>query len=146
MKLVKDKFQEAWKSGHILGFIHREKAKQLLEGTDPFTFLFRFSESIVGSMSIDVKGYDRVKSCGPFKCFGKKIQTNPETPESVVENQTLSLNEFLSYIPVLERLYPNIRKDDAFPMPCNSQPSPRESTRMVHKYESIQIIFKINGI
>ncbi|XP_055699448.1 signal transducer and transcription activator-like [Phlebotomus papatasi] len=48
MKLVKDTYKEAWMSGHILGFIHREKAKGLLEGSRPFTFLFRFSESIEG--------------------------------------------------------------------------------------------------
>uniref|UniRef100_A0A1B0DFX6 Signal transducer and activator of transcription linker domain-containing protein n=1 Tax=Phlebotomus papatasi TaxID=29031 RepID=A0A1B0DFX6_PHLPP len=63
MKLVKDTYKEAWMSGHILGFIHREKAKGLLEGSRPFTFLFRFSESIegivIGGQTTGVSVYNR---------------------------------------------------------------------------------------
>uniref|UniRef100_A0A1B0CRD0 SH2 domain-containing protein n=2 Tax=Lutzomyia longipalpis TaxID=7200 RepID=A0A1B0CRD0_LUTLO len=55
MKLIEDKFKDYWNAGHIYGYISRNQARILLESQPAGTFLFRFSESSTGRMSIDVK-------------------------------------------------------------------------------------------
>uniref|UniRef100_A0A1B0D6F4 Uncharacterized protein n=1 Tax=Phlebotomus papatasi TaxID=29031 RepID=A0A1B0D6F4_PHLPP len=90
MKLIKDKFAEHWRAGYVIGFIHKDHAKALLEPLTNGTFLFRFSESSYGHMSIDVAldNYPRVSSCGPFSEFKTDFhkQNQPEK----------SLNQFIS--------------------------------------------------
>ncbi|GAB0095082.1 hypothetical protein DMENIID0001_104180 [Sergentomyia squamirostris] len=104
MRLIKKYFAEHWRENYVIGFIHKNNARMWLENQQPAgTFLFRFSESLLGRMSIDVileeKDYNlRVSSCGPFSDFNNK-----------------TLNQFIGDFETLTTLYPGIPLNQAFP-------------------------------
>lgn len=52
LKLTEKHFAGHWKDGVIYGFIGRSDAEEMLIGWSPGTFLLRFSDSILGGISI----------------------------------------------------------------------------------------------
>lgn len=131
MKLIKDKFSEHWRAGYVIGFIHKDHAKALLEPLADGTFLFRFSESSYGHMSIDVAldNYPRISSCGPFSEFKMDAQKQNQ-PEK-------SLNQFISDFVELLYLYPGIPKSTAFPKESTPFASTNTGYKKLHTKLSV---------
>lgn len=53
-ELIKQHLAEAWKDGYVSGFVGKDYSENILRssGCSPGTFLFRFSESVLGGISI----------------------------------------------------------------------------------------------
>jgi signal transducer and activator of transcription 5B len=52
MKLVEKHALRSWKNGSIYGFIARKDAEIALQGSNPGTFLVRFSDTVLGGITI----------------------------------------------------------------------------------------------
>ncbi|XP_052888558.1 signal transducer and transcription activator-like [Anopheles moucheti] len=52
MKLIHEHLHEFWLNERIIGFISRQQAEQYLSKCQPGTFLLRFSETVVGGITI----------------------------------------------------------------------------------------------
>jgi len=52
MKLVERHLKELWCDGLIMGFVERQIAESMLLQCEPGTFLLRFSDSIMGAITI----------------------------------------------------------------------------------------------
>ena len=60
MVLTKQHLESIWKEGYVIGFISRLSANTLLEESPEGTFLLRFSDSVLGGITI---GSRLSKSC-----------------------------------------------------------------------------------
>ncbi|XP_031639933.1 signal transducer and transcription activator-like, partial [Contarinia nasturtii] len=54
MEITRKHLRDAWQSGLIAGFIKRKKAEEMLEKCLPGTFLLRFTDTILGGVSVAV--------------------------------------------------------------------------------------------
>ena len=63
MVLTKQYLASVWKKGFVIGFISRLNANDLLQDSPEGTFLLRFSDSVLGGVTI---GYKPEKSCKSF--------------------------------------------------------------------------------
>ena len=63
MVLTKEHLDLIWKEGYVIGFISRPAANSILENSPEGTFLLRFSDSVLGGVTI---GYRPEKSCKSF--------------------------------------------------------------------------------
>lgn len=52
LKVTERHFARHWRDGLVYGFIGRLEAEQMLRGWKPGTFLLRFSDSMLGGISI----------------------------------------------------------------------------------------------
>lgn len=92
-----------WKDNLIIGFITRKRAEELLMPCVPGTFLLRFSDSVIGSVSI-----------------AWKWEQNGMTGVSMLEplsSKDFQARQFADRIKDIEQLtylYPNIPKDNVF--------------------------------
>ncbi|CAL8122801.1 unnamed protein product [Orchesella dallaii] len=100
-KLIEQHLKEAWKNGYVKGFIGKESSENMLctSGCQPGTFLFRFSDSILGGISIVWLHSD-----------GKAYSLNPFRSKDLVNQPIIEkLNqETLHYV------FPNVPKKEAF--------------------------------
>lgn len=105
MRLTKDHLREPWKEGLINGFISKSQAEEMLLKCEPGTFLLRFSDSILGGISIayvelnNTKQTARVGMLQPF--------THKDFAVRSLRNRIMDLDECVT-------LYPNIPKEFAF--------------------------------
>jgi len=72
MKLIEKHALRSWKSGAIYGFISRKDAEIMLHGSSPGVFLVRFSDTVLGGISITFV------SRGEFTCAKYKTHEPPD--------------------------------------------------------------------
>ena len=101
LKLTTDHLRDLWHAGHIIGFITRPHAEELLRDQPPGTFLLRFSDSKLGGISIASVNSENldVMMVDPFCGSDLKLRKLPD--------RLCDIDEF-------KYLYPNISKNDAF--------------------------------
>ncbi|XP_053667852.1 signal transducer and transcription activator-like [Anopheles marshallii] len=104
MKLIHEHLQEFWLNGRIIGFIRREQAEQYLTKCQPGTFLLRFSETVVGGISIV---FVHESNDGQRKILHVQPFTAKELSILSLADRILDLDE-------LYYLYPDIPKHLAF--------------------------------
>ncbi|XP_026679508.1 signal transducer and activator of transcription 5B isoform X2 [Diaphorina citri] len=56
MKLTREHLKNVWTDGHIMGFVRKRKAEEMLASQVKGTFLLRFSDSELGGITIAWKG------------------------------------------------------------------------------------------
>lgn len=72
LKLIEKKetnLKELWKEGLIMGFVERETAESLISNCKTGTFLLRFSDSILGAITIALLAR-------PGKCCQNPVDLN----------------------------------------------------------------------
>lgn len=99
VKLVRDYALTEWRQGKICGFISKEAAKQLLMPCEKGTFLLRFSDSVLGGLSVAWRDKSDVTFIEPF------------TDENL---KTRSLSKRMHDLNQLITLYPGFAKNLAF--------------------------------
>lgn len=102
LKLTTDHLRDIWHDGHIIGFITRPRAEELLRGQPAGTFLLRFSDTKLGGISIasvDNSENRNVMMVDPFCSNDLKLRKLPDR-----------LRDFDQFI----YLYPNVLKDESF--------------------------------
>ena len=52
LSLTQQHMEDLWKKGYVMGFVTKAKANSLLLQQPPGTFLFRYSDSRIGGVSI----------------------------------------------------------------------------------------------
>ncbi|OQV25781.1 Signal transducer and activator of transcription 5B [Hypsibius exemplaris] len=106
MKLVKDHLQDLWNNGCIHGFLAKQTAQDWLLQKAPGTFLLRFSDSILGGVTIAWIRQDseseirEVLSIQPYTSKDFQIRSCANRIRDLAVN--------------LEFLYPDIPRDQAF--------------------------------
>lgn len=98
MKLVADELKDIWKEGHIVGFLSRKDAEERLKNAPPGTFLMRFSERVLGGLTIAYKDSTR----------GKILMLEPFTGS---ELKLLPLPSQIMRLPQLTTLHPSTSKE-----------------------------------
>ncbi|CAK8697441.1 signal transducer and activator of transcription 5B-like isoform X2 [Clavelina lepadiformis] len=107
MKLTcSEHMNEIWNAGHIYGFVGREESEKLLKNAKcaTGTFLFRFSQSVLGAVSISCRTHgDR---------FGQVVvgHFKPDTIKTFRER--MSLVDTVRKMKQLVYFYPNIPKQN----------------------------------
>lgn len=99
-KLLTNYLAHLWAEYKIIGFISRKDAESLLINTTPGTFLLRFSNSKLGSITVNY-----------LSETGKVISIEPYDASDI---KSISLVNRIRDIKVLTHLYPNTPKDVAF--------------------------------
>lgn len=101
MKLTLNQLRGPWADGHIMGFISKQQAEDLLMNCAPGTFLLRFSDSELGGVTIAFvqEKEPKVLMLSPFLFKDFTIRS--------IGDRIKDLNE-------LKTLYPAIPKDQAF--------------------------------
>ncbi|XP_021955820.1 signal transducer and activator of transcription 5B isoform X3 [Folsomia candida] len=101
LKVTERHFARHWRDGLVYGFIGRLEAEQMLRGWKPGTFLLRFSDSMLGGISI---------------CYVSANGTPFSVMPFTTKNLTFrSLSDSLYDLDNLTILYPTTPKDSAFP-------------------------------
>lgn len=98
-KVIRDFAMTEWQENKIYGFIGMEEAKQILLPCKRGTFLLRFSDSVLGGLSVAWRDESGVVFIAPF------IAPNL---------RTISLSKRILGLNQLSILYPDIAKDVAF--------------------------------
>ncbi|XP_067930158.1 signal transducer and transcription activator-like [Watersipora subatra] len=106
-KVIKDSLRELWNQGLIMGFISKKAAHGLLSGKPPGTFLFRFSETELGGVSVVYSCADHASNSRPVYVCNLAPLTDKELRIRSLANRVKDINE-LTY------LYPDIPKERAF--------------------------------
>lgn len=107
LKLTRDHLKELWSQDNrlIYGFISRKKTEDVLSNSPEGTFLLRYSETELGSITIaytaDIKAGD-AKSVLMIKPWGQK------------DFSIRTLADRIKDLTHLKYLYPDIPKDEAF--------------------------------
>nr|AMA10944.1 signal transducer and activator of transcription 1 variant 2 [Acanthogobius hasta] len=115
LDLIKRHLLPLWNDGYIMGFISKEREKQLLSDRCPGTFLLRFSESSKeGAITFtwiehDVHGKPVYRSVEPYT----KKELSAVTLSDIIRTYKVMAVENIPENP-LRFLYPNIPKDKAF--------------------------------
>uniref|UniRef100_A0A1L8DG60 Signal transducer and activator of transcription n=1 Tax=Nyssomyia neivai TaxID=330878 RepID=A0A1L8DG60_9DIPT len=104
MKLTRDHLHNQWKDGHIIGFIHKKHAEDMLMKCPIGTFLLRFSDSELGGITIAWVG----------EGDNGQLQIYMVQPFSGNDFKIRALSDHISDLPQLSMLYPNIPKETAF--------------------------------
>nr|AKR71986.1 signal transducer and activator of transcription B [Anopheles stephensi] len=104
MKLTRDHFLEQWTQGRIFGFIRKSKAEQYLASCKPGTFLLRFSDTVLGGITI---GFVHENSVGQLEI----LHIEPFTARDL---SIRSLADRILDFDVLTHLYPCTPKHEAF--------------------------------
>lgn len=100
MKLTREHLKNVWTDGHIMGFVRKRRAEEMLSTQVKGTFLLRFSDSELGGITIAWVGDNmEVFMLQPFT--GKDFQIR-------------NLADRISDLSHLVYLYPDIPKDQAF--------------------------------
>ena len=100
MKTLKEHLAELWRENKIVGFISRQNAENLLFYSSPGTFLLRFSDSIPGAITVSA-----------VSSSGKVVSLEPFNSNNL---RTRCLANRLRDLQMLNCLYPNITKEEAF--------------------------------
>lgn len=104
MKLTREHLRNIWKDGHIMGFVHKKQAEEMLLKCPIGTFLLRFSDSELGGITIawvgqGSDGIPQVIMLQPFLAKDFAIR---------------SLTDRVYDLGQLVTLYPDIPKEQAF--------------------------------
>ncbi|XP_041786047.1 signal transducer and transcription activator-like isoform X3 [Anopheles merus] len=104
LKIIRDHLQILWVDNTIIGFIHKSTAEKYLAKCVPGTFLLRFTDSVLGGISIawvheSNNGQKQILHIQPFTA--KDLVVRP------LANRICDLGELMY-------LYPNIPKQEAF--------------------------------
>ncbi len=99
MVLTRDHLLELWRDRLIIGFISSEKSQEILSQCFDGNFLLRFSESLLGSITIN------------YKQNGQFVKLSPSNANDL---KILSLPNRIRNFKSIEYLFPNIPKDQAF--------------------------------
>lgn len=140
LDLIKRHLLNLWNDGYIMGFVSKERSKELLNDKKTGTFLLRFSESnregaITFSwvqMSIDGDGKETpyVRSVEPYT---KKELTAVAFPD-IIHNYRVMAAENFPENPLIF-LYPDIPKDTALKKYYSNQSSDTEDKKEKNKPE-----------
>lgn len=95
--MLAEKAKDVWNQGLIMGFVSRSDAEQRLKEAPPGTFLIRFSERVVGGLTLAYQ--DPCMRVAMLQPFSKK------------ELESLSLPRRIMRLPQLKYLYPSIPKE-----------------------------------
>ncbi|XP_049299913.1 signal transducer and transcription activator-like [Anopheles funestus] len=104
MKLTREHLQKLWFDGRIIGFIQKKQADKYLTNCHPGTFLLRFSDSVLGGITIAFvheanDGHHEILHIQPFTAYDLSIRS--------LTDRILDYDE-------LSHLYPYIPKHVAF--------------------------------
>ncbi|XP_063286237.1 signal transducer and activator of transcription 4 [Pelobates fuscus] len=121
LELIKKHLLPIWIDGCIMGFVSKERERILLKDKMPGTFLLRFSESHLGSITFtwmyqSENGEVRFHSVEPYN----KGRLNALPFPDILRNYKVIEAENAPENP-LKYLYPDIPKDKAFGKHYNSQ-------------------------
>uniref|UniRef100_A0A8C5QLQ3 Signal transducer and activator of transcription 4 n=1 Tax=Leptobrachium leishanense TaxID=445787 RepID=A0A8C5QLQ3_9ANUR len=121
LELIKKHLLPIWIDGCVMGFVNKEKERNLLKDKMPGTFLLRFSESHLGSITFTwvyqaENGEVRFHSVEPYN----KGRLNALPFPDILRNYKVIEAENAPENP-LKYLYPDIPKDKAFGKHYNSQ-------------------------
>lgn len=103
LKLTTDHLRDIWRDGHIIGFLTRPRAEELLSSQAFGTFLLRFSDTKLGGISIAY--------VEPNNLEKKVIMVDPFCSNDL---KLRKLPDRLHDFDHLTFLFPNTPKDDAF--------------------------------
>ncbi|XP_063067561.1 signal transducer and activator of transcription 1-like [Engraulis encrasicolus] len=115
LDLTKRHLLSLWNDGYIMGFVSKERSKELLRDRQPGTFLLRFSESNQdGAITCSWVEHTRsvephVRSVEPYT----KKELSAVTLPDIIQNYLFMAPENIPEHP-LRFLYPDIPKDTAF--------------------------------
>lgn len=99
LQLTREHLSDIWADGHIIGFLPRQHAETLLLTKPPGTFLLRFSDTLIGGISVAYRNANNKVEClVPFVSNDLKIRKLADR-----------LNDFNQFM----YLYPDIPKDKA---------------------------------
>ncbi|XP_028415352.1 signal transducer and activator of transcription 5A-like isoform X2 [Dendronephthya gigantea] len=104
LDLVKKNFQQEWQESLILGFIAKDEAREILLQKPVGTFLLRFSDGILGGISV---AYVLVNEQGNLDVWNIE-------PWSYKDLGRRNLSDRIKDLEELQYLYPDVPKDDAF--------------------------------
>lgn len=130
MELVALEAQQIWNHGLIMGFVSRNEAEERLKHAAPGTFLMRFSDRVVGGLTI---AYKDPKS-------KKVLMISPYTEKD------LKLRPLAKRIADLEQLthvYPCKPKEEAFKDLSGRQT--KEESKPMPGYVKSKLVTKIDG-
>ena len=99
IRVLREDLAAFWAENKIAGFISKQNSMKLLSYTSPGTFLLRFAESELGSISISLSTNEGVFTLRPINL--KNLHEK-------------GLANCLHELPMLKTLYPNDSKDIAF--------------------------------
>ncbi|OCT63934.1 hypothetical protein XELAEV_18045030mg [Xenopus laevis] len=138
LELIKKHLLAIWIDGCIMGFVSKEKERALLKDKMPGTFLLRFSESHLGSITFtwmdrSDTGEVRFHSVEPYNKGRLNALPFPDILRTykVIEAENAPENPLIY-------LYPDIPKDKAFGKHYNSHQN-EEVSRMAQWYDLQQI-------
>jgi len=99
MVLTKQYLASVWKKGYVIGFISRLDANSLLEDSPEGTFLLRFSDSVLGGVTIGYK---------PEMSSKQSVRWLAPFTKEILEMR--GIVDLISDLTYLKTLYPNIPK------------------------------------
>ncbi|EDS43631.1 STAT [Culex quinquefasciatus] len=102
LKVTRDHLTNIWNDGHMIGFIERSHAEDILKESSPGTFLVRFSDSQLGGITIAYVSHNRqVRHIEPFTAVNGR-------------NLAEYLVSKIRQLPQLKVVYPGTAKGQAF--------------------------------
>ncbi|XP_046843901.1 signal transducer and activator of transcription 5A-like isoform X2 [Xenia sp. Carnegie-2017] len=104
LDLVKKNFPQEWQEGLVLGFISKDEAREILLQKPVGTFLLRFSDGILGGISV---AYVLLNEQGMLDVWNIE-------PWSYKDLGRRNLSDRIKDLEELQYLYPDVPKDDAF--------------------------------
>ncbi|KAM3607404.1 uncharacterized protein V6R79_007257 [Siganus canaliculatus] len=114
LDLIKKHLVDLWRAGYIMGFVNRERTRELLQEKQTGTFLLRFSESnkdgaITFSWVEHTNGETHVHAVDPYTKHELSVMCLPD----FIYHYSLRAQRTMLRSPLLY-LYPDIPKDTAF--------------------------------
>ncbi|GIY42864.1 signal transducer and activator of transcription 5B [Caerostris extrusa] len=105
MKVTREHLSYLWNEGHVMGFVDRQHAEELLLQKCNGTFLLRFSDSVIGGVTIAWVADSQAR--GSREVF---------MVESITSRDFLirSISDRIYDFEILQYLYPALPKDQAF--------------------------------
>ena len=116
LTLTRDDLRQSWNAGHILGFVSKQKGEQFLSTGENGCFLLRFSDSVLGAVSISYMGLDQQQT---RSIFHLEPYTSPDLARRSLADTITDLDDHLTV------LYPNVSKE-AFRACANQFIPPRQ--------------------
>ncbi|XP_077185341.1 signal transducer and activator of transcription 6 isoform X2 [Paroedura picta] len=104
LDLTKKYLKDYWTDRLIMGFVSKESVSTCLSASPPGTFLFRFSDSLIGGISIAYVTHLPNGSC----------QVGNIQPFTAASLSTHSLAKCVQDVQQIQTLYPNRPKKEAF--------------------------------
>lgn len=113
VKLIRDQLRDLWVYGHIIGFISKARAEQILQSCTPGTFMFRISDSMFGKTPDEHK--DAGISIVLMKDFVQFTHIEPFTYKKLSDKSiAVRVNELDGCV----YLYPKYEKAEVFGTSC----------------------------